>query len=614
MYLCLVLCPIGYLAPYCKDADNTWYFALNFAAAHDLVLGRDIAWTWGPLFYLFFPFDIGNNLVRAMAFQAGLWILVVVVLRDLFFRDGFPLRNLALFSVLIGLSTFDYHQLRYPGNLPLYPALILLVHFRLRGGIMRYIASLAILGLMLLFQIFGTLILLGALAGLVVDSAFGNRHTSRTYIALAMIVPVTIAVVACRLALGSFQAVATYIRCNLELSRGYSFAMSASGARVELVAAFEGIALFVAALSLLMICNRDQARFFGLVFALPLVMNLKHGFVRQDAGHVAVFFCFLAMIFAMLILAIPLNEQVTRLRLIALLLLFAILWQDYAPGKYVKSTIASVFGLDAVSQLWNASRFTHLRQSLGTEGQENCADTRVEPEIKSIVGREPIAFLSNVYSNALMDDLNLVLLPVLQRYAAGDTPYLDQMVGTWIDQKGPRFLIFDGLTIDFRHPWTETPATWREVYRWYDARMLGSHNLLLERRAAPRFNRFEIIAHQTIRFGAHLAMPQSPDRIFWTMQCSLSTTGRLRALLARVPPVMMDVNTTDGRTRTFRVLPSVLGAPSLSRYLPSSLTEFAEIFRGRDDPDFSVANLEFKSLGQSAYQQDCKVEFLRALP
>jgi hypothetical protein len=345
-----------------------------------------------------------------------------------------------------------------------------------------------------------------------------------------------------------------------------------------------------------------------------MVLNLKHGFVRQDAPHVASFFCFLAMTFAMLILVIPLNEQVTRLRLIALVLLFAILWQDYPADKNVKGTIASVFGFEVASKLWNASRYAHLRRSLNSEAEENCADVRVEPEIRSIVGREPIAFLSNVYSNVLMDDLNLVLLPVLQRYAAGDTPYLDQMVANWIDHKGPQFLIFDGLAVDSRHPWAETPATWTEVYRWYNTRMLGSHNLLLERRAAPRFSCLELIAHGTSRFGERLAIPQSPDRIFWTMRCSLSTTGHLRALLARVPPVMMDVNSIDGRTRTFRVLPRVLGGPSLSRYLPSNLTEFAEVFRGQDDPDFSVANLEFRFLGKSTYQQDCEVEFLRALP
>ena len=158
--------------------DNMWFFALNYAAAHHLVIGQDIAWTGGPLFYLLFPFDIGHNLARGLAFQAASWVLVIVVLWDLFFRGGFPVRNLAVFSVLIGLSTLEYHQMGYPGNLLLYPALMLLVHFRLRGGIVRYVTALAIMGLMPLLQIFGVLVAAGVMAGLIVDFLLRDRRTA----------------------------------------------------------------------------------------------------------------------------------------------------------------------------------------------------------------------------------------------------------------------------------------------------------------------------------------------------------------------------------------------------------------------------------------------------
>jgi hypothetical protein len=369
-----------------------------------------------------------------------------------------------------------------------------------------------------------------------------------------------------------------------------------------------------AALFLLMLRDREESRFFTLVLVIPVLMNLKHGFVRQDAPHIAEFFCFLALALALVILAIPLNQRFTSFGTVVVLLLFAILWQDYVGGNDLGRAITSVTGIGTVSRAWDALRFGHLRRSLDAEARGNySADSRIEPEIKLIVGHEPVAFLSNAYSNALMDDLNLVLFPVLQRYSAF-TPSLDQLDATWIDSKGPRFLIFDGLAIDGRHPWTESPSTWTEVYRWYNARMLGSHNLLLERRVEPRFTHFEPLAYRTAHFGEDLAIPESPDPVFWTMSCPLSKTGKLRALLARVPPVMMDVNGKDGRIGTFRVLLPVLGAPSLGNYLPSSLAEFAEVFGERKDRNFSVAKLEFRSLGKSAYRQDCEVEFLRSLP
>ena len=614
LYLGLVLCPIAYLAPSDKTVDNTWYFALNYVAAHHLVMGQDIAWTWGPLFYLLFPFDIGNNLARGLVFQAAWWIVTIAVLWDLFFRGGFPLRNLAVFSILIGLSTVDYHQLQYPGNLLLYPALILLVHFRLRGGFVRYLTALAIIGLMPLMQIFGVLVVVGVIAGVIVDLLLRGWRGATLDVALAVTVPAAIAVMCCQFALGSFHAAASNLVWSLELTRGYSVAMSIFGPRVELVAALEAIVLLVAALFLLMRRDREKAQFFSLALVIPVLMNLKHGFVRQDVPHIVEFFCFLALALALVTLAIPLNQRFTSVNTAVVLLLFAILWQDYAASNDLGGAIVSVTGVRTPSVVWNALRFNHLRRRLDAEARGSySSDKRIEREIKSIVGHEPVAFISDVYSNALLDDLNLVLFPVLQRYSAY-TPYLDQLDAAWIKNKGPRFLIFDGTAIDGRHPWTESPATWTEVYRWYNTRMLGGHHLLLQRRTEPRFTQLKPVAHQTAHFNEDLAMPTSPDPVFWTMQCPFSRTGKLRALLARVPPVMMDVNGTDGRTRSFRVLLPVLGAPSLGNYLPSTLAEFAQVLTERDDRDFSVAKLAFRSLGKSAYRQDCEVEFLQALP
>jgi hypothetical protein len=76
----------------------------------------------------------------------------------------------------------------------------------------------------------------------------------------------------------------------------------------------------------------------------------------------------------------------------------------------------------------------------------------------------------------------------------------------------------------------------------------------------------------------------------------------------------MDVNETDGRTREFRVILPVLGAPSPGNFLPSTLREFAEVFSEPQNPDFSVANLEFRNLGRSAYRPDCAVQFLLVVP
>jgi hypothetical protein len=70
--------------------------------------------------------------------------------------------------------------------------------------------------------------------------------------------------------------------------------------RVELVAAIEGIILLVAALFLLKLRDDEESRFFGLLLGVPVLMNLKRGFVRQDTPHIIVVFCFLALALALI--------------------------------------------------------------------------------------------------------------------------------------------------------------------------------------------------------------------------------------------------------------------------------------------------------------------------
>src|SRR5262249_38196146 len=93
IYLSLLLCPIRYCAPTRTNVDNTWFFALNYAAAHHLVFGRDIVWTWGPLAYLLVPFQIGTNLIQGTVFQFILWIFLTVVLWDLLVGVRFSIGN-----------------------------------------------------------------------------------------------------------------------------------------------------------------------------------------------------------------------------------------------------------------------------------------------------------------------------------------------------------------------------------------------------------------------------------------------------------------------------------------------------------------------------------------
>ena len=614
IYLALVLCPIHYW-PIAPDGDNTWFFAMNYAAAHHLVMGQDIVWTSGPLTWLAVPQDVGGNLPRALLFQAALRILLRAIRWVVLFRSNFSLRNLTLFAIFIVFSSARYPLALGLADILIAGALVLLVQFELRAGTMRYITALAMLGMVPLIKFVSAIVVMGIIAGLVVDR-WVRRERGAVWQALSAItIPACVAALTWWLAVGSFRTLPAYIKGSLELSRGYSLAMSVAGPPTEFIAAGEALVFLIVALIFLRSQQRSIARFLIFVLTIPVLVNIKHGFVRQDA-HISHFFCFVALALGLVALVIRLTEQRTIITFAAITLLFGAIWQD----NVVRSDARAAFEGTGITTPWRVAQalwFPHLRRSLIAKSQRNFPpDLRLEPQIKDAIQQEPVASLSVSFNELFLEGVNLVLYPVPQRYSAY-TPHLDQLNADWVRKKGPHFLIFDGTTIDGRHPWMDTPAMWLEVYRWYDTRMLGKRTLLLERRSVPRFTRFESFARSEMRFGQEMGVPGTHDPLFWNMRCSLRRTGQLRALLFRVPEVTMTPN-EEGRPDqvqgVFRVLPAVLVSPSLGDRLPIGLRQFAQDFDPNGSRSEFVHTFTFGGPGAAAYNPGCDVEWLRPVP
>lgn len=605
-YVLMIACPVRYW-PLGTSVDETWRFALNYAPAHGLMVGRDIIFTCGPLAYLIFPQHIGNNLVQGLLFQAGLWIALAAIFADVFFRGGFPLRNLAMFSVYLGLAgpLFWFNYLG-PESLMLAGALLLIVMFQLHGSLLRYLAALAIIGLLPLFKLTAGMIGLAALGGFLIERAISHRWNVIPEVVLAALVPAAVTVGLCLCVIPSTPAILNYLRGSADLVNGFSSAMSRWGPRVEILSAVEAAAVLAIFVGLLWVTAPGKARFYVLFLAGPLFVSFKHGFTRQDY-HIINFFCFLALALALVSLAV--NMWGERFRpLLFLMTLFFVMWQDNV-GRYPEVSVASqVTGLGAAKMLWGAARFDRLRKRLDSSIAAFPEESRIEPELDAIVGDSPVASLSAQFTDLFAGHMLLELYPVVQRYSAY-TPYLDGLNAAWIRDKGPRFLVFDGKSIDERDAWAETPATWLEVYRWYGTRLLGSRNLLLERRTQPRFSRLETFHSFRIAMPGELRLPASFDAVFWTMQCDYTTKGKMLKLLFRIPPASMNVHETGGVSRSARIIPGVFTAPVLGNYLPRSLAQFAVLFQPGGAPEQRVDSIQFEA--GSAYASTCAVDLLR---
>jgi hypothetical protein len=606
LYLLLIACPIRYW-PLESGVDSTWRFALNYAAAAGPAAGSNPVFTMGPFSYLIFPQNIGNNLARGLLFQSVLWLALAAIFAKLFFAAGIPLRNLSLFSFFFALSTplFFFNSLGQE-NLMLAGALILLVLSYIRESWASYFGALVLIGLLPFLKLTGFMIGAGALAGYLLERLFRRSRKMIPELAAAIVIPAS--VIALSLLFTSVPAALDYVRASGEITSGYSAAMSYPGANIELVSALEALAVLACLLWLQAASSGAILfRFFVLLLAFPIFASFKHGFVRQDV-HTNNFFCFIALALALVALTVKL-DRTSSTRVIPLAIVFFIIWQDTISHGAVRN-LHHPSGAKAAQMLWGAFRFDRLKQNLDSSVATFPEDSKIEPDLLKIIGDSPVASLSIDFTNLAAAGINLKLYPVFQRYSAY-TPYLDHLNAEWVRDKGPRYLVFDGGSIDGRDPWAETPAMWLEVYRWYDTRVLGPRNLLLERRNTPRFGTLETIGRFAIPFTGELDLPASADPIFWTMKCDYSTRGKLEKLLFRLPSALMSFHRTNGTSRSARVIPAVLVSPVMGNYLPNNLAQFSQVFDPMAVRDYSVDHVRFEKYGTAFYSRTCEVELLR---
>lgn len=603
----LVVCPVRIWGPI-GGVDSTWVFALNWAAAHGLAFGRDVVFTSGPLAWLSFPQPVGDNLARGVLFQSFVWVVLAGVLADLFFRSGVSLRNLALFTAMLALSAplywFDYIGLP---NLLIAAAAVLLTNFRLRGERWRYAGALVIMGIVPLLKLTGGMVAAGLLAGFLVDHAIRLRSRAAKDILAGLLIPPAVFLASCWLLFPSAGAIARYIKESLDLASGYSSAMSLAGDRFAFGAALE-VSLVLGGF-LITGVRGEMRRFLVALFALPLFLSFKHGFVRQDM-HELNFFCFVAL--ALALSALALNADRRRIGLPLILLFgYGLIWLEYMNAQGDPDALREATGISSAQMLSSAVHLDQSREELVAQSGRSCdVLARTDPAIRAMIGQAPVASLSAIYDGAGVDGLNLQLYPVIQRYSAY-TPCLDHLNAAWIRDKGPRFLVSDFVSIDGRQPWMETPAMWYETLRWYDLRLLGKGHVLLERRQAPRFSGLRVTRHFPVPFDARVELPPAGQAEFWSATCGMSASGAVRKLLFRVPEVIATLSGTSPPGARARVIPEVLSSPVPVR-LPSTLAELASMFSSGNPPP-RVQAFSFGGPGAGSYGS-CEVEFLHTVP
>ena len=268
--------------------DASWLVGLNEASDRQMVYGRDIVFTYGPLGFALAPLDLGSNIQHAILFRLGLNILWWTSVGSLLFRiHGYTASLLfAVASVLSGIHfgpTCDFN-LGLTGVLILTTAgYLLLAHVdrRLIWAVPAVIVSAA--ALLAKFNIgVATAGSVGAWAIIQLLRDRSQRVLLRLGL-LALTYAVTLGLLF-RVYGGPINALGDFLRYSSMLAAGFSSQMSGPGPASELAALSTLLILAVIACAVGIPLKSPQTPALSIML-FPLFVLFKAAIVRHDAGH-----------------------------------------------------------------------------------------------------------------------------------------------------------------------------------------------------------------------------------------------------------------------------------------------------------------------------------------
>ena len=382
-----------------------------------------------------------------------------------------------------------------------------------------------------------------------------------------------------------------YFINSLEISSGYSSAMSIVGSEILLILALFQI---LGAILILILISKDKYLNLALSFSFVMFIAFKHGFVRHDA-HAVVFGLVMPLI-ALLSLSKIKEDKKLRISylLFKLILIGSIIIakSGFSPliqaekllFNNVISNVSSVFYLD------------NLQAKLIAKEKINLVSLKLPKKVINLVGTKPIDIIpwdiSLVRANT---SLNWKPRPIFQSYSAY-TATLDNINFQSISKFERDYIFYNFKSIDERHPFFDEPKTFLYLLCNYEPSKEISDfittfqpseiaNMILLKKlettrclSSPSNSLSKTIS---IPWNTPISLEKPNDSVVTAkIKISYSIIGKITKTLFRASPVMMHVDFMDGSNRSYRIIPENSGNGVIVSHLARDDREALSFFEG----------------------------------
>ncbi len=543
-----------------RGLEPSWAYAVNALPFTDRLPGRDVAFTYGPLGWLFVPAALGHHLFLALAFWLGMHALFALALARVL-RRAAPWSAIAFGGLLLA-----GHTLGLGADYGLVLTLGLLLTPDLLDGLPRRVpwapalatALAVVFGLIKLSFGLSSVALLGSF--LLV--AFARRQPGRGRLLAAMASGAAASMaMTVPLLFGGLGNAWRWLGLQSELARGYAAGMAVPASAADLTSGVAALAL-VAGLFLSARARHSALTGLWAMFLLPVWLSFQHGFIRGDAAHAVAFFPFVLGVVALAFLLAQgsVEKRATGGAALFVLVLAVSCALRFGGLPVLKGQLDVALGLRGLGNLSVALQPSALEHRAAVAQERALAPSRLPEDFVGPVRAAGLGVdvLPWELSDVLANRLRWVPSPTLQLYATL-TRRLDALTARhFASAAAPDLLLAQGESLDGRNLLWDTPETWRAVVAAYelDPRRPAPDLLVLRRRARPLTWHLEARGGIAGAAGRWWEVPRAAagSWTFAALELAPSWRGRLERWFLGSPPLLLETVDDRGAHRAVRIL------------------------------------------------------------
>jgi hypothetical protein len=579
-----------------QTIDANWILCLGHFLANRYQCGVDYVWTYGPLGYLVHPvYDPDlfwwKYLWEVSIKLAMAWLLAAWADR---LRPGWTRAIFVLMTLLFLLGAVDALYLF---------CLIMLGLLPLRDERWRRSERLAVVAILLAVLALTkfTFLLLGTAVWGVVTLMPGLNGRRR--VALAAGYP--LAWMIGWLLLGqSPHNVSRFLASSWEIVRGYGEAMVTEGSPRTVYIAGAALILFLVLLASYPFtqARRWEDRLGVSLLCASMFLAWKHGFIRQDRLHEYHFFGYLLFVpFAVEGLRGSAAGPPSRFRagLAAALVLIGVLCRGPIPRPTDWLQRLCFNGIIVLTP-------ERYKRSLDKQQEALAAEWALQ-ETQQRVGESPADLISLAQGVLLLNRLTYRPRPIFQSYSAYTSDLLERNAAFYRSERAPPFVLCQLAPIDGRFPAMEDGPLLLELLYRYRPMSREKGFLLLKRRAdadTAGSKTHPVLLQRTITFDEEVRLDElgSMPKLL-SVHLENTLLGRLRAFLFRSPLLFLELQTPEGGTYSYRLIPGMAGSDFLLDPLLRDQADLEALYAGKPLPRVQSFSLHVAPEARRYFQE-----------